>query len=265
MLLFSKAPGIEQLSLLQQVRLIKNNFHIRLHIKIVVDPGSPTIDQQVSAMRQLYASIGIAVVIRSVETLNLSSSFQDIWVGSCTKASGKISGEMLVLFKNLNNVPINTLKFEVGGSPPSHILRKVTHRLTNELLIYYASTVPGVDANGNNIQNNGCSSYPKAAVISQTHATPTGGTAELPVVLEEWLTVPGTVLASNPTVWTLAHEVGHIFGLDHIDTPSSCQSNSLMTSCSTNTITSPPPDLSSSEIATIVTTGLNFFKKCGDL
>src|SRR5574341_1297670 len=36
------APGIERLSLLQQVTLIKNGFHVRLHIKILVAPTNAT-------------------------------------------------------------------------------------------------------------------------------------------------------------------------------------------------------------------------------
>ncbi|HXW11744.1 MAG TPA: hypothetical protein VD694_03205, partial [Nitrososphaeraceae archaeon] len=49
-------PGV--LSLLEQSRLIKNDLYITLHLRIN-GPGAfatnPSIDQQINAMRQLYA------------------------------------------------------------------------------------------------------------------------------------------------------------------------------------------------------------------
>ena len=44
--------------------------------------------------------------------------------------------------------------------------------------------------------------------------------------------------AGNGTQWTLAHEVGHVLGLLHVD-----NNNRLMTGNGTANITNPPPDL----------------------
>ncbi|WP_331732718.1 hypothetical protein OG592_42250 (plasmid) [Streptomyces avidinii] len=69
----------------------------------------------------------------------------------------------------------------------------------------------------------------------------------------------GAVVASIASQWTLAHEVGHVLGLTHIDDspfPPPApqvprQLDRLMTGGSTSSITNPPPDLSSSEVVTM--------------
>ena len=252
------APGIESLSLLQQVRLIKNGPHIRLHIKIVPPVGGflifdHTIDQQVSAMRQVYAGIGIAVVLRSIETLALPSSFSDIIVNSGRAASYQV----ISLFQNLNKVPTTTFHSEV-----SHFITDIVS--STEIVVYIVSTVTKVDPVTGNKTANGSAAYPDKAII------------EFDALREKLLTIPGAVIANDASIWTLAHEVGHVLGLDHTENslfgscptfPSpQCQLNSLMTCCSTDHITSPPPDLSASEISNIYVTGLqkHLFKKCGD-
>lgn len=58
---------------------------------------------------------------------------------------------------------------------------------------------------------------------------------------------PGAVVTQNATQWTLAHEVGHVLGLKHVN-----DNNRLMTENGTSNITNPPPNLSSSESATMV-------------
>lgn len=62
---------------------------------------------------------------------------------------------------------------------------------------------------------------------------------------------PGLVIASYATEWTLAHEVGHVLGLSHV-----AEANRLMTSLGTTNIVDPPPDLSSSEVQTILSSPL---------
>jgi hypothetical protein len=62
---------------------------------------------------------------------------------------------------------------------------------------------------------------------------------------------PGAVVAQGASPWTLAHEVGHVLGLTHID-----DNDRLMTGNGTANITNPPPDLISSEIATMDSSGL---------
>lgn len=54
---------------------------------------------------------------------------------------------------------------------------------------------------------------------------------------------PGAVVAQIATVWTLAHEVGHVLGLRHIN-----DNNRLMTGNGTSNITNTPPNLVSTEV-----------------
>jgi len=57
---------------------------------------------------------------------------------------------------------------------------------------------------------------------------------------------PGAVVTSGATLWTLAHEIGHVLGLNHVD-----NNARLMTGNGTSRITNPPPNLSVSEIEAI--------------
>ena len=58
---------------------------------------------------------------------------------------------------------------------------------------------------------------------------------------------PGAAVASGASAWTLAHEVGHVLGLFHVD-----DDNRLMTGNGTDNITNPPPDLIDSESKTML-------------
>jgi hypothetical protein len=53
----------------------------------------------------------------------------------------------------------------------------------------------------------------------------------------------GAVVVQGATRWTMAHEVGHVLGLNHVD-----DNNRLMTGNGTANITNPPPDLVDAEI-----------------
>lgn len=57
---------------------------------------------------------------------------------------------------------------------------------------------------------------------------------------------PALVVTQLASRWSLAHEVGHVLGLDHV-----ADTDRLMTGNGTFTITNPPPDLINSEIDTI--------------
>jgi hypothetical protein len=75
---------------------------------------------------------------------------------------------------------------------------------------------------------------------------------------------PGAVIAGSvASQWTLAHEVGHVLQLQHVDDPPPpdpsappAKLDSLMTGRGTGKITNPPPDLSSTEVTTMRSTPL---------
>ena len=58
---------------------------------------------------------------------------------------------------------------------------------------------------------------------------------------------PGAAVASGASAWTLAHEIGHVLGLAHVN-----DNNRLMTGNGTDNITNPPPDIVASESATML-------------
>ncbi|MFC8897105.1 hypothetical protein, partial [Streptomyces cinereoruber] len=59
--------------------------------------------------------------------------------------------------------------------------------------------------------------------------------------------LPSVVVAQGATAWTLAHEVGHVLGLRHVD-----DNDRLMTGNGTRNITNPPPELVPDEVGTVV-------------
>jgi len=94
----------------------------------------------------------------------------------------------------------------VAGSLTTEQRRLFDHRDQagdNDVCVYLVrSTVPAV---------NGCAAHPPGR--------------------------PSVVVASRATLWTLAHEVGHVLGLPHVN-----PTDRLMT-IRTSEITNPPPDL----------------------
>ena len=88
---------------------------------------------------------------------------------------------------------------------------------TNEVVAYFVrSTVPPY---------NGCAAHPSGR--------------------------PGAIVVQGATQWTLAHEIGHVLGLPHCDSPGARLFDRLMTGGGTGNITNPPPDLIQSEINTM--------------
>lgn len=73
---------------------------------------------------------------------------------------------------------------------------------------------------------------------------------------------PGAVITNIASQWTLAHEIGHVLGLDHISGEKDASGNCitpdftrLMTGCSTSRITV-TPTLVQSEITTMINSNL---------
>jgi hypothetical protein len=82
----------------------------------------------------------------------------------------------------------------------------------NDVVVYACRTV---SANGGAL--NGCASYPPGR--------------------------PMAVISAGASVYTLAHEIGHVLGLVHVN-----DNDRLMTGNGTYNITNPPPDLTAGEI-----------------
>jgi hypothetical protein len=170
------------------------NAVIRLHVKVLVEPTSLTVDEMVGNMRDTYISARLGVEVASTEVLAADPVLQDLDVGGCP--------------------------FPCATTPTAEQARLFTHNAsvgTNEIVAYFVDTVIGA---GGSL--NGCCAHPSGQ--------------------------PGVEVSSTPSPWTLAHEIGHVLGLSHADSAGSCLFDRLMTGCSTNRITSPPPDLDPSEI-----------------
>jgi hypothetical protein len=71
---------------------------------------------------------------------------------------------------------------------------------------------------------------------------PLNGCAAFPAGL------PAAVVTQGASRWTLGHEVGHVLGLPHCDSPGARLFDRLMTGGGTANITNPPPDLIVQEI-----------------
>jgi len=88
---------------------------------------------------------------------------------------------------------------------------------------------------------NGVRANELAAYFVRSTVIPVAGCAAHPVGK------PGVVIARAAPPWSLAHEIGHVLGLSHVRNP-----RRLMTDAGTGNIVDLPPDLTASEINTMV-------------
>jgi hypothetical protein len=182
----------KDLSLLQQIGLLKSGQVVHLHIKIVdpswniQPPWRASIDEMIENMRLLFGMHGIAVAIHAIETLNVPPELWDIEI---TDIGPSEEFDLDDYAKNVN-------KFHIA-------------------VFFIRNLIP-----------------PKNGVAFPG--------------------VPDILVAQDASKWTLAHEVGHVLSLDHVDDrdedPPFCLFDRLMTSCSTSSINVSVPILSNSEI-----------------
>ena len=112
----------------------------------------------------------------------------------------------------LNDVDVGACTSSSLTTEQSQLFANRNNIGTNEVCAYFVrSTVPPF---------NGCATYPSGR--------------------------PGAVIAQGATQWTLAHEMGHVLGLSHVN-----DNDRLMTGNGTGNITNPPPDLIASEVQTM--------------
>ena len=125
-------------------------------------------------------------------------------------------GVEILSTENLNLPLLNNLIVgSCAGTTTSQQVQLFNNRNNvgdNEIVIYFIQTTSPL--------YNGCATYPDGK--------------------------PGAVVTQNASGWTLAHEIGHILGLDHIageNVGGMCMTpdpTRLMTGCSTSRITATP-------------------------
>ena len=116
-------------------------------------------------------------------------------------------------FPLLNDVDVGTCT--LGNATPEQVqlFANRNNAGANDVVVYFVrSTVPPF---------NGCAAHPVGR--------------------------PSAVVAQGATQWTLAHEVGHVLGLFHVN-----DNNRLMTGNGTANITNEPPDLVGPEVGTML-------------
>jgi hypothetical protein len=114
---------------------------------------------------------------------------------------------------DLLDVEVGDCKFEQITDEQNQLFNNRNHVAANEIVVYFVrSTIKAF---------NGCAAHPEGK--------------------------PEAIVTRSPSQWTLAHEVGHVLGLGHAETDSTCLFDRLMTGCVTDGITNPPPDTTEDE------------------
>ncbi len=117
----------------------------------------------------------------------------------------RFNGTTLV---GLNDLEVGQCLMGQTTAEQNQLFQNRNNVVNNDIVVYFVrSTVPPF---------NGCAAHPNGR--------------------------PGAVVAQGATQWTLAHEVGHVLGLNHVN-----DNDRLMTGNGTANITNPPPDLIASE------------------
>ena len=130
----------------------------------------------------------------------------------------RVSDETLNL-PLLNDVDVGTCTMGNTTAEQNQLFANRNNAWGSDVVVYFVrSTVPAF---------NGCAAHPAGQ--------------------------PGAVVASVASVWTMAHEVGHVLGLSHVS-----DNNRLMTGNGTSNITNPPPDLISTEVITMRASPITF-------
>jgi hypothetical protein len=165
---------------------------VRVHVKILQNPNM-LISTMIAAMREVYATAGIRVIVGSTETMDRPELLNPD-VGDCSKggltSSDDITDDQRELYR---------LRDGAGDK---------------DIVLYFVANIFGsfLDCCA------GCSIYPDGK--------------------------PGAIIGKVAEQWTVAHEVGHVLGLDHVDDN---PPRRLMTKHGTDKIVDPPPDLTASE------------------
>jgi hypothetical protein len=131
-------------------------------------------------------------------------------------------GVKYVSFEVLNLPALNDL--DVGGCTMGSVTAEQTQLFANrnfagakDIVVYFVRTTQP--------PYNGCAAHPASR--------------------------PGAAIARGASAWTLAHEVGHVLTLVHVN-----DNNRLMTGNGTDNITNPPPDLIGTESNKMIASSL---------
>jgi uncharacterized protein with LGFP repeats len=137
-----------------------------------------------------------------------------------TYATAQI-GVKYVSFENLslpalNDIDVGSCVMGAATAEQQQLFANRNNAGSNDVVVYFVRTTQP--------PYNGCAAFPSGR--------------------------PGAVVASGASQWTMAHEVGHVLSLAHVN-----DNNRLMTGNGTDGITNPPPDVVASESSSMLASG----------